>query len=219
MTAGAIAVDRPQTLGEEIANAASHGAGLLLAVAALPILVWQAAQRGSAADVAAAAVFAGSAILLYLISTLYHALPAGRAKVWLNRLDHAAIYVFIAGSYTPFTLGVLNGAWGWTLFGIVWGVAAFGVTVKLLNRLKHPLLSTGLYVAMGWVAVVASVPLLARMPAAGLAWLVAGGLSYTLGAVVFLLDNRVRYAHFVWHLFVLGGSVCHFFAALWHARG
>jgi hemolysin III len=219
MTAGAIAVDRPQTLGEEIANAASHGAGLLLAVAALPILVWQAAQRGSAADVAAAAVFAGSAILLYLISTLYHALPAGRAKVWLNRLDHAAIYVFIAGSYTPFTLGVLNGAWGWTLFGIVWGVAAFGVTVKLLNRLKHPLLSTGLYVAMGWVAVVASVPLLARMPAAGLAWLVAGGLSYTLGAVVFLLDNRVRYAHFVWHLFVLGGSVCHFFAALWYARG
>jgi hemolysin III len=219
MTAGAIAVDRPQTLGEEIANAASHGAGLLLAVAALPILVWQAALRGSAADVAAAAVFAGSAILLYLISTLYHALPAGRAKVWLNRLDHAAIYVFIAGSYTPFTLGVLNGAWGWTLFGIVWGVAAFGVTVKLLNRLKHPLLSTGLYVAMGWVAVVASVPLLARMPAAGLAWLVAGGLSYTLGAVVFLLDNRVRYAHFVWHLFVLGGSVCHFFAALWYARG
>jgi hemolysin III len=211
--------DRPQTPGEEIANAASHGAGLLLAVTALPILVWQAARGGSAADIAAAAVFAGSAILLYLISTLYHALPAGRAKVWLNRLDHAAIYVFIAGSYTPFTLGVLRGTWGWTLFGIVWGVAAFGVTVKLLNRLKHPLLSTGLYVAMGWVAVVASVPLLARMPAAGLAWLVVGGLSYTLGAVVFLLDNRVRYAHFVWHLFVLGGSVCHFFAALWFARG
>jgi len=157
--------------------------------------------------------------VLYLASTLYHALPAGRAKAWLNRFDHAAIYVFIAGSYTPFTLGVLRGAWGWTLFGIVWGVAAFGVTVKLLNRLQHPLLSTGLYVAMGWVAVVASVPLLARMPAAGLAWLVAGGLSYTLGAVVFLLDNRVRYAHFVWHLFVLGGSVCHFFAALWFARG
>jgi len=219
MTAAVAAVDRPQSLGEEIANVASHGVGFVLAVAALPILVWRAAQHGSATDVTAAVVFAASMIVLYLASTLYHALPAGRAKAWLNRFDHAAIYVFIAGSYTPFTLGVLRGAWGWTLFGIVWGVAAFGVTVKLLNRLQHPLLSTGLYVAMGWVAVVAAVPLLTRMPAAGLAWLVAGGLSYTLGAVVFLFDHRVRYAHFVWHLFVLGGSVCHFFAALWFARG
>ena len=159
-------------------------------------------------------------ILLYLVSTLYHALPAGRAKAWLNRFDHAAIYVFIAGSYTPFTLGVLRGAWGWTLFGIVWGVAAFGVTVKLLNRLQHPLLVDrpvrrhGLGGGGGrrcrcWRA----------CPPPGLAWLVAGGLSYTLGAVVFLFDHRVRYAHFVWHLFVLGGSVCHFFAALWFARG
>ena len=114
---------------------------------------------------------------------------------------------------------MLRGAWGWSLFGVVWGVAAFGVTVKLLNRLKHPWWSTGLYVAMGWVAVVAVVPLVSRLPAEGLAWLVAGGLSYTLGAVVFLFDHRVHYAHFVWHLFVLGGSVCHFFAALWYAYG
>ena len=206
--------DRPQTPGEEIANAASHGAGLLLAVTALPILVWQAARGGTAADIAAAAVFAGSAILLYLISTLYHALPAGRAKVWLNRLDHAAIYVFIAGSYTPFTLGVLRGTWGWTLFGIVWGVAAFGVTVKLLNRLKHPLLSTGLYVAMGWVAVLAVEPMINRMSLSGLAWLVAGGLSSTLGAGVFLLDGRIRFAHFAWHLFVIAGSACHVVAVL-----
>ncbi len=211
--------DRPQTLGEEIANAISHGLGFLGAVAALPILVWQAGQRGTATDIVAASVFAGTMILLYLVSALYHALPQGRAKVWLNRFDHAAIYVFIAGSYTPFTLGVLRGGWGWSLFGVVWATAAFGVTVKLLNRLKHPLVSTGLYVAMGWVAAVAAGPLIERMPAAGLAWLVAGGLSYTLGAVVFLLDNRIRYAHFVWHLFVLGGSACHFFAALLYAWG
>ncbi|HND56162.1 MAG TPA: hemolysin III family protein, partial [Pirellulaceae bacterium] len=112
--------DRPQTLGEEIANAVSHGIGFLLAVASLPILVHQAALRGSASDVVAASVFAATMILLYLVSAIYHALPASRAKVWLNRLDHAAIYLFIAGSYTPFTLGILRGGWGWTLFGIVW---------------------------------------------------------------------------------------------------
>lgn len=209
--------DRPQTLGEEIANAVSHGIGFLLAVASLPILVHQAALRGSASDVVAASVFAATMILLYLVSAIYHALPASRAKVWLNRLDHAAIYLFIAGSYTPFTLGILRGGWGWTLFGIVWGCAAIGVAIKLLNRLKHPLVSTGLYLAMGWAAVLAIGPLLSRMAAPGLAWLVAGGLAYTLGAVVFLLDNRLRYAHFVWHLLVLGGSACHFFAALWYA--
>jgi hemolysin III len=211
--------DRPQTLGEEIANALTHGLGFLLAVASLPILVWQAQRAGGAADVVGAAVFAATMMLLYGVSALYHALPAGTAKRWFQRLDHAAIYVFIAGSYTPFTLGVLGGPWGWSLFGVVWAAAAFGVAVKLLNRLRHPWVSTGLYVAMGWVAVVAVGPLVERMPPAGLAWLVAGGLSYTLGAVVFLLDNRFRYAHAVWHLFVVGGSVCHFFAALGYARG
>lgn len=208
---------REQTFGEELANALSHGFGFLLAVAALPILVHHAASNGGAADVVAATLFAGTAIVLYLVSTLYHALPAGKAKLWLNRLDHASIYLFIAGSYMPFLLGVLRGAWGWSLFGVVWGAAALGVTAKLLDRLKHPLWSTGLYVAMGWVALIAAAPLFERMSGAGLAWLVAGGLSYTAGAVVFLFDSKLRYAHFVWHLFVLGGSTCHFFAALWHA--
>ncbi|HNG82228.1 MAG TPA: hemolysin III family protein [Burkholderiaceae bacterium] len=210
---------RAQTLGEEIANAISHGLGALLAIAALPILVHAAALRGGAADVVAASVFAGTAILLYLVSTVYHALPPGRAKAWLNRMDHAAIYLFIAGSYMPFLFGALRGAWGWSLFGVLWAAAAIGVTAKLFNRLRHPLWSTGLYLAMGWVAVVAAVPLLQQLSTAGLVWLVAGGLSYTAGAVVFIFDERLPYGHFVWHLFVLGGSVCHFFAALWHSAG
>ena len=210
---------REQTFGEELANALSHGLGFLLAVASLPILVHHAAVQGGAANIVAASLFAGTAILLYLVSTLYHALPAGSAKRWFNRLDHASIYLFIAGSYMPFLLGVLKGAWGWSLFGVVWGAAALGVGAKLLDRLKHPLWSTGLYVAMGWVALIAAVPLFERMSAAGLAWLIAGGVSYTAGAVVFLFDSKLRYAHFVWHLFVLGGSVCHFFAALWHSGG
>ena len=189
----------------------------LLAVAALPVLVYAAAQRGGAADVVAASVFAGPMIVLYGVSTLYHAMPIGRAKVWMKRLDHASIYLFIAGSYMPFALGVLKGAWGWSLFGVVWAAAAFGVVAKLLDRLKHPLWSTGLYVVMGWVALIAIAPLLDRMSASGMWWLVAGGLSYTAGAVVYLFDSKLRYAHFVWHLFVMGGSTCHFFAALWHA--
>ncbi len=209
-----IPIVRPQTLGEEIANAVSHGMGFLLAAAALPILVIWAARRGSAADITAAAVFTATMMLLYGISTLYHALPAGRAKHWFNRLDHAAIYVFIAGSYTPFALGALRGGWGWTIFGIVWGLAALGVTVKLFNRLQHPLWSTALYVAMGWVVLIAIVPLVQRMPATALAWLVAGGVAYTFGAAVYLFDHRLRYVHFAWHVFVLAGSACHFAAAL-----
>lgn len=210
-------MDRDQTRGEEWANTLSHGLGCLLAIAALPVLVGSAAQRGRSLEVVAAGLFAGTMILLYLASTLYHAMPAGRAKVWLNKLDHASIYLFIAGSYMPFALGVLRGAWGWSLFGVVWAAAALGVAAKMFNRLKHPLWSTGLYVVMGWVALVAAVPLMERMPATGLIWLVAGGLAYTVGAVIFLFDARLRYVHFVWHLFVMGGSGCHFLAALRYA--
>jgi hemolysin III len=216
---GAIAIVRPQTLGEEVANAISHGLGLLLAIASLPILVWQAGRQGTPADVVAVSVFAGTMILLYLVSTLYHALPASRAKAWFNRFDHAAIYLFIAGSYTPFTFGVLRGAWGLTLSGVVWAIAAVGASVKLANRLNHPLWSTAMYVALGWIALVAVAPLAQRMPGSGLAWLAVGGLSYTVGAIVFLFDHRLRYLHFVWHLFVIGGSSCHFCAVLWYARG
>lgn len=217
MTTRARAVDRAQSVGEEVANAISHGLGFLAAVAALPVLTHAAAQQGTTQNVVAASVFAATMIVLYLVSTLYHALPAGRTKHWFNRLDHAAIYLFIAGSYTPFALGVLKGPWGWSLFALTWGTAALGVTAKLFNRLRHPGWSTGLYLLMGWAVLLALQPLLARMSAAGLAWLVAGGLAYTAGAIVFMFDHRVRYAHAVWHGFVLLGSVCHFFAALWHA--
>ena len=207
-------MNRTQSLGEEIANAISHGAGLLLAVASMPILVWHAAKRGSAADIIAASLFAGTMILLYLVSAIYHALPRGRAKQWFNRLDHAAIYVFIAGSYMPYLLGVLYGAWGWTLFGVVWGVATAGVVAKLLDRLRRPFWSTGLYVAMGWVALLAARPLIDGLPVDVIAWLVAGGVTYTLGAIVYLFDERVRYMHFAWHMFVVAGSACHVVAVL-----
>ena len=211
-------IDRDQTRGEEIANAISHGLGFVLAIASLPLLLAFASPALTAINIVAICVFSATMMLLYGVSTLYHALPAGPAKTWLNRCDHAAIYLFIAGSYTPFVLGVLRGGWGWSLFGVVWAMAVLGFMAKMLNRLKHPLWSTGLYVVMGWVAVVAAAPLVARMPGAGLALLVAGGLLYTAGAVVFIFDSRVRYAHFVWHLFVLGGSACHFFAVLWYAQ-
>ena len=211
-------MDRDQTAWEELANSISHGIGFGFAIASLPLLLAFSGPATSAINIVAMCIFSATMMLLYGVSTLYHALPAGRAKTWLNRCDHAAIYLFIAGSYTPFVLGVLRGGWGWSLFGIVWAMAVLGFTAKMFDRLRHPLWSTGLYVVMGWVAVVAAAPLIARVPGAGLALLVAGGVLYTAGAVVFLFDSRVRFAHFVWHLFVLGGSTCHFFAVLCYAQ-
>lgn len=209
--------ERPQSLGEEIANAISHGIGFLLAVASLPILVLQAVQHGGVGDVVGASVFSATMIVLYLVSALYHALPPGTAKRWFNRLDHCAIYVFIAGSYTPFVLGRAPDEWRWSLLGLVWALAFVGVLLKLAKRLNDPWLSTALYVALGWLAVIVGRPMLEGLAPAGLAWLLAGGAAYMVGVVFFLLDARLRFAHFVWHLFVLAGSTCHFFAAWGHA--
>ena len=209
--------DRPQTLGEEIANSISHGLGCVLALISVPWLLYVTATHGSAANIVGASVFACTMVLLYLVSALYHALPDGRAKRVFMRLDHGSIYLFIAGTYTPFTLGALGGAWGWTLFGIVWGLALIGVVLKACNWLSHPWLSTGLYLAMGWLVLIAAVPFLEKVAPAGVAWLVAGGVAYTLGVVFFVLDSRLRYAHFVWHLFVMGGTACHFCAVIWYA--
>ncbi len=208
--------ERPQTLGEEIANSVSHGLALLAALIAAPILL-VAVSPHSAANIVGAAVFAATMVLLYFTSTLYHALPPGRAKRVFLKLDHGAIYLFIAGSYTPFALGVMGGAWGWTLFGLVWAMAVAGIALKAFDRLSHPWLSTGLYLAMGWLVLIAAVPLVERVPSAGLALLVAGGLAYTVGVVFFMLDSRMRYAHAVWHAFVAAGTGLHFFAVLGYA--
>ena len=197
-------------------NGLTHLSGAFLALGGAVTLIVLGALRADPWRVTSFAIYGATLFFLYLSSTLYHA-TRGRAKEIFRKFDHAAIYLLIAGTYTPFALVTLNGPWGWSLFGVVWAAAAVGVTAKLLDRLRHPLWSTGLYVAMGWVALVAAVPLVERMSAEGLAWLVAGGLSYTAGAVVFVFDTRLRYAHFVWHLFVMAGSACHFSAALWHA--
>ena len=208
--------DRPQSIAEEIANSLSHGLALLLALAAAPVLI-VATARGHAANLVGSSVFAATMVMLYLSSTVYHGLPPGRAKALCAKLDHGAIYLFIAGSYTPFALGALHGAWGWTLFGLVWGLAVVGLALKAFDRLTHPLLSTGLYLAMGWLVVIAAVPLLERVASAGVAWLVAGGIAYTAGVVFYLTDARVKFGHFVWHLFVMAGTTCHFFAVLWYS--
>jgi hemolysin III len=207
---------RLQSLGEEIANSVSHGLALLAAIGAAPFLIAAARDLGAASQVGAV-VFAVTMVLLYFTSTLYHALPNGRAKRVFLKLDYCAIFLFIAGSYTPFALGALYGAWGWTLFGLVWALAVVGVILKSTDKLEHPWVSTGLYLCMGWLVLIAAVPLMERVPLQGLVWLVAGGLAYTLGVVFFVLDSRIRYAHAIWHSFVVAGTGCHFFAVMGYA--
>lgn len=205
---------RPQSRGEEMANSLSHGFGLIAALVATPYLIQHAIRHGDTSFLVGASIFAATMVLLYLASTVYHALPAGRAKRVFRTIEHSAIYLLIAGSYTPFTLGVLRGAWGWTLLGLVWGIAVAGVTLKALNRMNHPVLSTGLYLLMGWLIVIAAYPLSMRVPVSGLLWLIGGGLAYTIGVIFFALDSRLRYGHFIWHLFVMAGTACHYVAVL-----
>jgi hemolysin III len=207
---------RLQSFGEEIANSVSHGVGLLAAVVAIPVLVASAVRRGDAAGIVGASVFAVTMVLLYLTSTLYHALPKKRAKRVFRVLDHSAIFLLIAGTYTPFTLGVLGGTWGWMLFSLEWGFAAVGVVLKAVVGVRYPILSTCLYLGMGWLVLIAVWPVWLRIPPAGLLWLLAGGLAYTAG-VAFFAAGRIRYTHFVWHLFVLAGTACHFIAVLWYS--
>ena len=204
---------RPQTLAEEVANSVSHGLGFVLALAGAPLLIAAAVQRGTLSDVIAVSVFAAAMALMYLSSTIYHALPPGRAKHAFHVLDHAAIYLLIAGTYTPFTLGVLQGGWRWTLFGLVWGLAAFGVLVKVFAGIRWHGISTAVYLGMGWLIVIAAKPLWESLSLAGLAWLLAGGIAYTAG-VYFYARNSLRFGHLVWHLFVVSGTACHF-VAVW----
>jgi hemolysin III len=201
-----------QSLGEEIANAISHGVGFLGAIAVTPILIIAAIPAGVAAIVSAS-IFSATMVMLYLASTLYHSFPESRTKRLFNIFDHSAIYLLIAGTYTPFTLGVLHGALGWTLFGIVWGLAISGVLVKSIGGASSGKLSTRLYLAMGWLGVVAIKPLWDNLPGPGLLWLMVGGLMYSAGVFFFVKDN-IRYSHFIWHIFVLAGTACHVVAIL-----
>lgn len=206
-------IERPQSHGEELANSISHGLALLLVILAIPFLLHAASHLGNA-RIFGVVVFALTMVLLYLTSTLYHALPPGRTKSLALKLDHGAIYLFIAGTYTAFALGSVSSLLDWALFALIWSIALVGATLKAFNRLTHPWLSTGLYLVIGWLALVAAVPLVERLPVAGLAWLVIGGVAYTAGVIFFLLDSRLRYAHAVWHCFVATGSGCHFLAVL-----
>jgi hemolysin III len=209
--------EREQSQAEEIANSISHGIGLVAALVGTPFLVMHAARHGDAAFLVGTSLFSVTVILLYLSSTIYHALPMGKAKHVFRTIEHSTIFLLIAGTYTPFTLGVLRGAWGWTLFVVVWALAIAGVMLKAFDKATSPILSTGLYLFMGWIVVIAIDPLVARVPTAGLLWLIAGGLSYTVGVAFFATDSRLQYGHLIWHLFVMAGTACHYFAVLWYA--
>ena len=162
-------------------------------------------------------VFSATMILLYVTSTLYHALPRGRAKHTFRIIEHIAFFFLIAGSYPPFTLGVLRGVWGWTLFGLIWALTLAGALLKILGGVRYPITSNVLYVLMGWVVLIAARPLWLRMPHVGFVWIFLGGLAYTGGLIFYAIDYRMRYSHFIWHLFVLAGTTLHFLALHWYA--
>lgn len=212
----ASAAVRQQSRNEEFANSLSHGAGALAAAIFSPELIANALAAGTLPGIAAA-VYCASMILLFGVSAAYHWLPMGAMKDLFRRLDHAAIFLFIAGTYTPFMLGTLADEGGHWLLVLVWGIAAAGTVAKCANRLNHPVLSTALYMGLGWLAVFILQPLMTAIPAEGISLIVAGGVLYTLGAVVFHLDDKFPYAHFVWHLFVLGAAGCHFLAVMLYA--
>jgi hemolysin III len=208
---------REQTLGEEIANSISHGAGAVASLVGAPFLILHALELGDTGYLIGSVVFAATMIVLYLSSTLYHSFRPGRLKQIFRIIDHSAVYLLIAGTYTPFALGALRGPWGWTLLGVNWGLAVFGIVAKFTIGFRFPRLSTVLYLAMGWVGIVAIQPMLTRVPVAGLLWLLAGGLFYTGGVVFYATDARVRYGHAVWHICVMAGTICHVVAVVYHS--
>jgi len=206
-----VAHARDWSFGEELTHSLTHGAGFLAGLAGLVFLVLLAARGGDPWRIVACTIFASTIVLLYAASTLYHALSRTRARHVLQVLDHSAIFLLIAGTYTPFALVTLRGPWGWTLFGIVWGLAVVGITTKAVFGPRWPVVSTLIYVGMGWTAVIAAKPLLAAASPGCLAWILAGGFAYTSG-VAFYAWERLRYSHAIWHVFVLAGTVCHYVA-------
>ena len=211
--------ERAPTRGEELANTLTHGVGFLLAgLVGLPLLVWSAWRQHDPWQLFGGIVFGVSLVLLYGASTLYHLLPVGRSKGLCRVLDHAAIYVLIAGTYTPFAVGALRGPWGWSLLIVVWTLAVIGVTLKLKLGFRYPRLSTAVYLLMGWMVLIVIRPLVAQIGPSGFAWVLAGGLCYS-GGVIFFVWERLHYSHCYWHGFVLAGSACHFVAVLGYAAG
>jgi hemolysin III len=203
------------SVAEEIAHAITHGVGMLLSVAALTVLVAFASVRGNAWHIVSCSIYGATLVLLYTASTFYHALPSPKAKSVFQVLDHAAIYLLIAGTYTPFTLVNLRGAWGWTLFGLVWGLAILGIVLEAAARRRIRVLSVTLYLGLGWLVAIAVEPLRHAVAFGGLVLLLLGGLAYTAG-VAFYAWRRLPYHHAIWHVFVMVGSVCHFFAVLFY---
>ena len=203
-------------LREELANSITHGIGFLLSVAALVILVVSASMHGDAYMVVSFSVYGASLVALYLASTFYHSFHAPRLKHYLRILDHCAIYLLIAGTYTPFTLLNLRGPVGWTLFGVIWGLALVGIILKFWHVARFPILTPLIYIAMGWVGAIAIKPSIAAIPPDGLRLLVAGGVTYTVGVIFYALE-KLPYNHAIWHMFVLSASAMHFFAILFYA--
>ncbi len=200
---------------EETMNALTHGLGTALSLGGLVVLVVMAALHGTAWHIVSCSIYGTTLVLLFLSSTLYHSFRDPRIKHILRIIDHASIYLLIAGTYTPLTLVTLRGGWGWSLFGVIWGLAAAGIVFQVFFIGRFRLVQTLVYVAMGWLVIIAGHPLIAHMSVRGLIWILAGGLFYTVGAV-FYLWKKLPYSHAVWHLFVLGGSICHYFAILFY---
>lgn len=203
--------ERAYSLGEEIANSVTHGIGAVLSVWGLTLMLVMAMNENDATRIASSIIYGSSLILLFFLSTLYHSFKHHSVKAVFQMLDHCAIYLLIAGTYTPFLLISLEGAWGYSLMAVIWGLAAFGVVFKVCYGERYPRVSLLTYLLMGWLILVAGAEMIARVPIEGLMLLAVGGLVYTLGTLFFIWD-RLPYNHAVWHLFVMGGSVCHFFA-------
>lgn len=205
----------PRVLREELANSLTHGFGLAASLVGAIGLVWLATSRGTGWHIAGCGIYAASLVFVYAASTIYHSVHRPHVKQRMRTLDHAGIYLFIAGSYTPFMLTLLRGAWGWSLLAAVWTMAALGIAMRMSRSERLEALSAFPYLLMGWLAVVAAKPVIAVLSVSGLAWIVMGGLFYTVGVYFFLKDHR-PFHHAIWHLFVLGGSLCHFLAILFH---
>ncbi|RMH71314.1 MAG: hemolysin III family protein [Gemmatimonadetes bacterium] len=201
------------TLGEEIANSITHGIGVALSIAGLVILVVLGARYGDTWQVVSFSIYGSTLVLMYLASTLYHSLPQPKVKRIFKVIDHSAIYLLIAGTYTPFLLVTLRGIWGWSLFAVIWSLAILGIIFKCFFVFRFKKLSLTIYILMGWMALVALHKIIESIGWGGFTWLALGGVAYTLG-VIFYVWKKLPYHHAIWHLFVLGGSICHFFAIL-----